>query len=132
MTSRHEFTEFENEVNLMAKLQHRNLTKLLGYYINGVEKFLVYEFRSNTSLHKVIFGMKSYITFILFTIVRIVFILKRKKFWSIRLKLRNYFLFLSRSYTKGYSNMANTYVKLRIGCNFSAVQKFETRASVKH
>ena len=55
MTLRHEFTEFENEVKLIAKLQHRNLTKLLGYYINGVEKFLVYEFRLNNSLYKVIF-----------------------------------------------------------------------------
>ena len=59
MTSRQEFTKFENEVKLIANLQHRNLTKLLGYYINGVEKFLVYEFMTNNSLGKVIFSMKS-------------------------------------------------------------------------
>ena len=111
MTSRQEFTKFENEVKLIAKLQHRNLTKLLGYCINGAEKFLVYEFRSNNSPHKVIFGMKSYVTFFLFTIVPVVLILKRKKFGSIRLKLSNYFLYLSRSYRKGYSNIANTLCK---------------------
>ncbi|TMW81594.1 hypothetical protein EJD97_008779 [Solanum chilense] len=111
MTSRQEFTKFENEVKLIAKLQHRNLTKLLGYYINGAEKFLFYEFRSSNSLHKVIFGTKSYITFFLFTIVRVVLILKRKKFGSIPLKLSNYFLYFSRSYRKGYHNMANTLYK---------------------
>ncbi|XP_049382936.1 receptor-like serine/threonine-protein kinase SD1-8 [Solanum stenotomum] len=55
VTSRQGFTEFENEVKLIAKLQHRNLTKLLGYCINGTEKFLVYEFMANNSLNKVIF-----------------------------------------------------------------------------
>ena len=51
------YTEFENEVKLIANVQHRNLTKLLGYYINGVEKFLVYEFMTNSSLGKVIISM---------------------------------------------------------------------------
>ncbi|KAK4711329.1 hypothetical protein R3W88_005842 [Solanum pinnatisectum] len=44
-----------DSIKLIAKLQHRNLTKLLGYCINGAEKFLVYEFMENNSLDKVIF-----------------------------------------------------------------------------
>ncbi|KAH0676458.1 hypothetical protein KY285_024259 [Solanum tuberosum] len=57
MTSRQGFTEFENEFKLIAKLQHFNLTKLLGYCINGAEKFLVNEFMANNSLDKVIFDL---------------------------------------------------------------------------
>ncbi|TMW97026.1 hypothetical protein EJD97_006359 [Solanum chilense] len=55
MNSHKEFSPFENEVKLIEKLQHCNLTKLLGYCINGAEKFLVYEFMSTKSLHKIIF-----------------------------------------------------------------------------
>ena len=53
------YTEFENQVKLIAHVQHCYLTKFLGYYINGVEKFLVYEFMTNNSLGKVIINMTS-------------------------------------------------------------------------
>ena len=131
-TSCQEFNKFENEVKLIAKLQHRNLIKLLGYCINGVHEILVYEFRYNNSLQKVIFGTKSYITFFLFTIVRVVLILKRMKFGSIKLKLSNFFCTCPDPTRTGKVTWPIHNVKIRIGCNFSAMQKFETRASLKN
>ncbi|XP_020578402.1 nodulation receptor kinase-like isoform X2 [Phalaenopsis equestris] len=51
--------EFDNEVNLLSKLQHDNLVPLLGYCCENDQQILVYPYMSNGSLQERLYGEAS-------------------------------------------------------------------------
>ena len=63
--------QFLNEVKLIRSLQHRNLVRLIGCCVKGEgdSRFLVYEYVSNQSLDKHLFGNAIFIVYYFYMIL---------------------------------------------------------------
>lgn len=53
---------FLNEVQLIARMQHKNLVRLQGCALSGKHRLLVYEYLENRNLDQVLFGSSASIS----------------------------------------------------------------------
>ncbi|XP_027333398.1 G-type lectin S-receptor-like serine/threonine-protein kinase LECRK1 [Abrus precatorius] len=53
--------EFQAEMRAIGKTHHKNLVHLLGYCVEGSRRLLVYEYMTNDSLGKLIFGVERHL-----------------------------------------------------------------------
>ena len=69
--SNHGKEQFLNEVKLIRSLQHRNLVRIIGCCVEGEDDsmFLVYEYVSNQSLDKHLFGNVIFIVYYFYMIL---------------------------------------------------------------
>ena len=63
-TSDQGIQQLKNELVLVAKLQHKNLVRLVGVCLQEHEKLLVYEYMPNRSIDTILFG-KTFLIFCL-------------------------------------------------------------------
>ena len=57
MTTKKVKEDFESEIRLTSKVNHRNIIRLLGCSGKGPELLLVFEYMRNGSLDKFLYGM---------------------------------------------------------------------------
>lgn len=50
--------EFLAQVSMVSRLKHENVVELLGYYVDGNQRVLAYEFATMGSLHDILHGRK--------------------------------------------------------------------------